>query len=57
MPIDRFYEKQTVAGQLKQKAIEAWPTVYRLVNGLVELLFNAFGSMIRSAVNAILGKT
>lgn len=56
MPLDPFYERQTVKGELKQKLIEAWPTFYRLLNGLLELLANAFMSMLRSAANAIMGK-
>ena len=56
MPLDPVNEKRTVEGQLKQKAIEAWPTVYRTLNGLLELLANAFMSMVHTAVNAILGR-
>lgn len=56
MPLDPYYEKQTIAGQVKQKLIEAWPTVYRLVNGFVEIIFGALANMIRSAVNAIMGR-
>ncbi|MCX8009190.1 MAG: hypothetical protein N3A54_05850 [Patescibacteria group bacterium] len=53
MTIDPYYENMTAWGKIKKQIIAAWPTIYRLTNGLVSIICKNLYEMIKSAIKAI----
>lgn len=51
MPYDPFYEKMTPQYKVKQKLIEAWPSIYKFINHIFFTLLNALIGMIKSVRN------